>query len=120
MPSQPVPEAVPARGSTAEAFACAMRTVNELGYEVLAADRGAGFLRARRETTGTLTMILTSDESFDILTVTVYPSASGATMLRVVARGEDRGDEGRDSTVASEAGYRDAAGVRAACGASPD
>lgn len=119
IPVQDVPETVPARGTADDAFACAMRSVNELRYEVIAADRGAGFLRARRETTGMLGGILTQSESFDILTVTIYPSATGMPMIRVVARGEDRDSEGRDATVASEQGYRDAATIRAECGAAP-
>ena len=110
-------EAVPARGTADEAFGCAMREVNERRYEVIAADRASGFLRARRVTTGLADAVAQMSTS-DIVTVTVYPSATGTPTVRAVATGETThdGDASPRQGSASAQGHDDARALLAVCG----
>lgn len=123
VPAHQPPEAVRALGPADETFGCAMRLVNELRYEVVAADRTAGFIRARRETSNFADLFIIKESNFDVLTVTIYPSSTGAaTILRVLAGGEARPrEEGSPyPIVASEQGTRDAGAIRRACGDDPE
>ena len=90
----PQPETSKARGTPDEAYGCAMRTVNEMQYEVVGADHGAGFLRARKERSVSFTALLANPSlrEYDILTVTMYPSSTGSTTLRALARWEQIGN----------------------------
>ncbi|HEX2189810.1 MAG TPA: hypothetical protein VHG51_12965 [Longimicrobiaceae bacterium] len=117
----PPPSRTLAPGSPAEAFACAMREVNERGYVVADADREAGFIRADRDRTGLGDALLGGIEKYDQLTLTIYPRRDGRTLLRVVtggyevqARGDDAG--ARVSAVGSEHAAADAQAILAACG----
>jgi hypothetical protein len=108
-------------------FGCAMRTVNELSYTVEAADRGAGFIRARRETSGFMDIMM-SVEEYDVLTVTIYPGDSGRTTLRVVAQGgmTSSGEPDASTYLASDKGRQhvqtilDVCGARVGAATSPD
>jgi hypothetical protein len=118
----PQPETSKARGTPDEAHGCAMRTVNEMQYEVVGADRGAGFLRARKERSVGLIDIIANPslEEYDILTVTVYPSSTGSTTLRALARWEqiDKGEH--YSSSGSKEGLNNAATILKTCGVVPD
>ncbi|HEX2201664.1 MAG TPA: hypothetical protein VHG91_00125 [Longimicrobium sp.] len=122
VPSQTAPaDRALALGSPDESFSCAMREVNELGYTVADADRGAGFLRAERDRTSLGDALLGGVQRFDQLTLTVFPREDRRTVLRVVtdgyeveARGENRG--GRVSGVPSPRADEDARAILSACG----
>lgn len=60
-------------------YACATREISERGYNVLNASADAGFIRAERQTRSLL-----GHPVVDLLYVTVYPSAHGSTVLRVL------------------------------------
>jgi hypothetical protein len=98
-------------------FGCAMRTVNELSYTVEGADRAAGFLRARRETSGFMGMLFRVRE-YDVLTVTIYPGDSGRTTLRVVAQGAmvSSGEPDASTYVASDKGMQHVQTILRVCG----
>jgi hypothetical protein len=122
LPSTPAPPSrTVAPGSAGEAFACAMRQVNELGYVVADADREAGFIRADRDRTGWGDAFLGGVEKFDQLTVTVYPREDGRTLVRVVsgayevqARGDNAG--ARVSGIATEQAGADVQTILQKCG----
>lgn len=122
LPTTPSPPSrALAPGSAGEAFACAMRQVNELGYVVADADREAGFIRADRDRTSLGEAMLGGTESYDQLTLTVYPREDGRTLLRVVPGGyevEQRGDNkgARVSRVGSDRAYADVQAILLGCG----
>jgi hypothetical protein len=122
LPSTPAPPSrTVASGSAGEAFACAMRQVNELGYVVADADREAGFIRADRDHTGLGDALLGGVEKYDQLTVTVYPREDGRTLVRVVSGGyqvQTRGDNAgaRVSGIATEQAGADVQTILRKCG----
>lgn len=75
------------------AFACAHRTINEMGFTVTNADREAGFIAAEKYLTHGVTY-------HDVLSVSIFQAAgaSGHT-LRVSAKEAERdGDDGERSS----------------------
>jgi hypothetical protein len=111
---------VVAAGSADAAFGCGMRMLNEAGYVVAAADRGAGFIRAERDRTGLRQALLSGTRIYDVLTVTVYPREDGRPLMRVVPQGfevQARGSAtgGRVPGAGSPQSYRDAREVLDAC-----
>lgn len=69
-----------------DAYSCALRKVNELGYTVKDANRDAGFITADKQTTGALRKALMGNEDHDQLTVSVFDDAeSQKRKMRVTA-----------------------------------
>lgn len=110
------------------AFECAMREVNALGYTVRDADRAAWFIRAESPPPGlgaVINDLLMGVDSYDELTLTVYPLEDGRHVLRVVTHGYEvtrHGEEsgGRIDGAPSKQALRDARRILEHCGAAPD
>ena len=67
------------------AFNCAFKQVNELGYTVTNADKGAGYLTAEKQTRSHSLGDLGSNTHHDRLTVSIYASDSATRTTRVIA-----------------------------------
>jgi hypothetical protein len=67
-----------------DTYTCVMRQLTQLGYTVQDADRGAGFIRAEKQTSGLGTALLVGQHMFDQISVTVLESSEGA-LLRIAA-----------------------------------
>ncbi len=113
------------------AYQCAVAQLNIMDYTIEDGNSDAGFVRARRQTSGLGTRILTGDTYHDLLTATVFDNpATGETNLRVVASRiaeddvgifeamNDEGDEGEDVIAPSDSGKADARALLANCGVS--
>jgi hypothetical protein len=74
-----------------DTYSCAIRNVNRLGFTVVDADRGAGFIRAEKDVAGAGTELLTGENYWVLLTVAVYESQDpSATEVKVtVARAKE-------------------------------
>ncbi len=95
-PSGPVAYVAPAPATGEGAFACAYRTINEMGFTVTNADRDAGFIAAEKYVRSGVTY-------HDALSVAIFQAtgASGQT-LRVTAMDGDR-ERDDDEPVSSRA-----------------
>jgi hypothetical protein len=108
-----------------DAYACALRKVNELGYTITNTSKDAGFLTADKQTTGTMHKILTNSEVHDQLTVSVFDdAATQQRKVRVTAGTTEAktGLLGGTSTSAqspSDSGIADANSVLSACATGP-
>lgn len=81
--------------SPSDAFACAMNQLNALDYTVADADREAGFIRGRKQTSGLATTILTGSNYHDVLTVAVFEDqTTDQTAVRVTAARIEEDAEG--------------------------
>ena len=72
----------PATGD--EAYGCALRRVNELGYTVTKTNKEAGFIVGDKQTSG-WTEQLTGRRHFDRLTVSIFDADSAWRTVRVTA-----------------------------------
>lgn len=71
---------------TGDAYTCALRMVNQLGFSVVNADREAGFINAERQTSGGAEVFLTGIKELDQLRISTYEDAlSETTEIRVTA-----------------------------------
>lgn len=67
-------------------YTCALRKVNELGYTVTNTNREAGFITAEHQTSSGFGEALTGRKYHDILTISIFDEASGASRrIRVTA-----------------------------------
>jgi hypothetical protein len=108
-----------------DAYTCALRKVNELGYTITNTSKDAGFLTADKQTTGTMHKLLTNGEVHDQLTVSVFDdAATQQRKVRVTAGTTEAksGLLGGTSTSAqspSDSGIADANSVLSACATGP-
>ena len=107
-----------------DAYSCALRKVNELGYTVSNTNKDAGFITGTKQTSGLGTKLLTGSEYHDQLTVSIFDdSAAGGRRIRVTAgRVDQKSNLFGTSTHAiqpSTAGIGDANTVLTACGSGP-
>jgi hypothetical protein len=102
-------------------FDCALRQLNQLGYTVTNAEKGAGLIVAERQTSGAVSEALTGQKSQDRLTVSIFPAAdTSQTTLRVTAAGVAEkaqlfGAASKSGTAPSDHGTADAKAVIRAC-----
>lgn len=123
--SGPVSVRGPAAGPPDEAYACAMRELNERDFTVVAADRAAGFIRAERFRWNVVPA-MTGAARYDILTVSLYED-DGGHVLRVTAAlterrpPPDEDDDPPDPIVVrpSDRARADAAALLERCTAAP-
>jgi hypothetical protein len=100
-----------------------VRQLNILGYTVEGGDRETGFVRARKQTSGLGTALLTGKNYHDVLTAAVFEDpTSGQTTLRITAaRAEENAIGmfgGNERGIApSDAGKADANALLRECGA---
>ena len=70
----------------ADAYACALSKVNELGYTVTNTNKEAGFITADKQKTGALAKALLGSEDHDQLTISVFnDGTTGKRKVRVTA-----------------------------------
>lgn len=70
----------------ADAYSCAVRKINELGYTMTGGDRDAGFASAEKQTSGLGTQLLSGRKYFDQIVVSIFDGdGSGSTTIRVTA-----------------------------------
>jgi hypothetical protein len=71
---------------SADAYTCAIRKVNELGYTVTNTNKDAGFITADKQMTGAMHKVLLGSEEHDQLTVSIFDDpATQQRKLRVTA-----------------------------------
>lgn len=109
-----------------DAYTCALRQVNGLGYTVQNADRDAGFITAEKKASGLGTAILTGKEYYDVVTVSIFDSSDTERTIRVTAARAEQGavnlfgDASRSSgQKPSDEGRADARKVLDICGDGP-
>ena len=111
------------------AFQCAVAQLNIMGYTIEQADGDGGFVRARKQTSGLGTQILTQNTYHDVLTATAFDNpATETTNLRVVvSRIADQDvslvgallgnrQSGEDEVAPSDSGKADAEALLFNCG----
>lgn len=57
--------------ATSDTYSCVMRQLTALDYEIESGDRGAGFVRGAKQTTGTGAFVLTGVRGYDGISATV-------------------------------------------------
>lgn len=78
--------------SIPDRYSCAMAKVNELGYTVANADRGAGLIRAQKESSGVVDEVVSGTHNFRVLTISIYEETeSGNTQMRITASQREEG-----------------------------
>ena len=68
-----------------DAYSCALRLFNELGFQIVNADREAGFITGEKQTSGVATAIITGNNYYDHLTISIFDDGSGGETMRVTA-----------------------------------
>lgn len=68
-----------------DAYSCALREFNRLGFQIVNADREAGFITGEKQTSGLATAVLTGSNYYDHLTISVFEDGSGGETMRVTA-----------------------------------
>lgn len=93
-----------------------MRVLGELEYNILDADRDAGFIRAERQHPGSTPFFMTATGFFDLMTVTVLEDGGGAS-LRVHASSqvEEEGQRRSSGIATSDEARADADAVLTRC-----
>lgn len=82
----PVSFTSPTPASQDDAYSCALRKINEMGFTVANTDRQAGFITAEKQTSGLGTALLTGKKYQDQLTVSIFDNAGSASRtIRVTA-----------------------------------
>ena len=107
-----------------DAYSCALRKVNELGYTVTNTNREAGFITADKQTTGMFTKAFTGSEYHDVITVSVFDDpASGGRKIRVTAGTSDHQSSllgtSSNNIAPSDKGQKDASTILSTCGEGP-
>lgn len=107
-----------------DAYSCALRKVNELGYTVTNTNREAGFITADKQTTGTMTKLFTGSEYHDVITVSVFDDpATGGRKIRVTAASSNEQSSllgtSKNNIAPSDKGQTDANALLTACGQGP-
>lgn len=105
-----------------DAYSCAMQQLNMLGYTVEDADRDAGFIRGRKQTSGLGTVLFTGKNYHDVLTVAVFqdPSTKESTLRVTAAQVQEQalglfgGNE--QGMAPSDSGKGDATNLLSRCG----
>ena len=103
-----------------DAYTCALRKINELGYTVSNASKDAGFIAGTKQTSGLGTQILTGSQYHDQLTISIFESGDGARTIRATAGRVDQKTSlfGTSATgvAPTDKGTGDANAVLTACG----
>ncbi len=107
----------------ASAYECALRKINELGYTVTNADKGAGLILADHQTSSGVGEFMSGKKYRDVLTVSIFDAADSAAgrNLRVTASQSTEatwalfGNASKSQTAPSESGKADAAALLHAC-----
>lgn len=111
------------------AYQCAVAQLNIMGYTIEDGNADTGFVRARKQTSGIGTQIITGNTYHDILTASAFDNPqTGDTHLRVVASRiadhdvsllgglNDEPEQGEDQIGPSESGKSDARALLFNCG----
>lgn len=107
-----------------DAYSCALRKVNELGYTVTNTNREAGFITADKQTSGVFTKAFTGAEYHDVITVSIFddPSAGGRK-IRVTSGSSNRQSSllgtSSENIAPSDKGQKDANALLSACAEGP-
>lgn len=116
----PVSFSSPTPRPAEDAYACALRKVNELGYTVTNTSRESGFISGTKQTSGLGTQLLTGSQYHDQLTVSVFSAGDTSRTIRVTAGRLDANTNAlatRTTAVApTEKGKTDAKAVLESCG----
>jgi hypothetical protein len=105
---------------TPDAYACALRKINELGYTVTNTSREAGFISGEKSTTGSLKRALTGSQYASILTVSIFDDpATKARKIRATAgQSRERSNlltTSKSTEAPSDLGIADANSLLTAC-----
>jgi hypothetical protein len=60
------------------AFSCAMEQLNEAGYSVRRSNQKAGLIRAQRESSGALGEVLSGEEEYQIIEISIFQEAGAS------------------------------------------
>ena len=78
--SRPTPK------SASDVYACAMGHLNVAGYTIIDANKEAGFIKAEKKTSGVGRVLMTGQNLFDQMTISVFEDPSNhQTTLRATA-----------------------------------
>ena len=105
----------PAPASVAATFDCANRTLSEMNYTVVAAERESGLLRAERRNQASMaSVIMGGKDTFDELTVNIIRGQPNNTM-RITAGSSLVGSRDRTPADPSRRAQEDAKRVLSTC-----
>lgn len=115
MSTTPAPES--------SAYECALRQINEMGYTVTNADKGAGLIAAEHQTSSGVGEFMSGKKYRDVLTVSIFDAADSTKgrRLRVTAAQTTEaaltlfGNASKSQTAPSKSGKADAAALLHAC-----
>jgi len=124
MTGAPISFTAPTPQTTADAYSCALRKVNELGYTITNANKDAGFITADKITSSVAEQLFTSSQLNDRLTVSIFDAADGkgrtirATSAKTQVSTAASNIPPRPIRPSGE-GMADAQGLLLACGSGP-
>jgi len=124
MSGAPISFTAPTPQTSADAYSCALRKVNELGYTITNANKDAGFITADKVTSSVAEHLFTNSEVFDRLTVSIFDAADGKgrTIRATSAKTQVSTEAGNippRSINPSGQGIADAQGLLLTCGSGP-
>jgi len=103
-----------------DAYSCALRKLNELGYTVTNTNKDAGFIAGTKQTSGLGTQLLTGSQYHDQLTVSIFDAESGGRRIRATAGRIDQQTSllgtSTSGVAPTEKGIADADALLKACG----
>jgi histidinol-phosphate/aromatic aminotransferase/cobyric acid decarboxylase-like protein len=103
-------------------FACVSRKLNEIGYTVTNASKDAGFITAEHQTSGLATAVLLNRKYRDVITLSIFDDAGGATrkIRATVGQSEEAaglfGNASKSTMKPSDQGVADGKAILSACG----
>ena len=124
MSGVPISFTAPTPQTSADAYSCALRKVNELGYTITNANKEAGFITADKVTSSVAERLITSSDVYDRLTVSIFdaPDGKGRTIRATSAKTQVSTEAGNippRPINPSNQGMADAQGLLLACGSGP-
>lgn len=104
----------------ADAYTCALRKINELGYTISNTNKEAGFITGDKQTSGLGTRLLSGSQYTSVLTVSIFdaPSTVGRRMRVTAAQVRERSNlftTSKNAEKPSDVGISDAKTVLEAC-----
>jgi hypothetical protein len=81
----PISYLAPVPQGDGDAYSCALRQFNQLGFSIANADREAGFITGEKQTSGLGMALLANQTTFDHITVSIFEDGSAGHTMRVTA-----------------------------------
>lgn len=103
-----------------DAYTCALRKLNELGYTISNTNKEAGFITGDKQTSGLGTRLFTGSQYTSVLTVSIFdaPSTEGRRIRVTAAQVRERSNlfaTSKNAEKPSDVGIADANAVLEAC-----